>query len=263
MCVIIHKPSGTTITKRILSNCWKINSDGAGFMWAFKGILYIRKGFFGFKEFYKNFRLFEERFSSSDFVIHMRVATSGEKNIENCHPFYIKGKEVAYCHNGIFTNFSYVNNKFSDSYLFGEQILKSIAENNIGLSIFNNPGVQFLLEKYAKDNMSKILIMSQTGEVNLFNKDAGEIENGIWYSNDSYTGVKVMGFTNRYNYMYCWRRNWDSDEDVYDMCQSCKTWKKNLKTYNNRKYCPSCLKSFEKNSRKLLTGSVESGIIKI
>lgn len=51
MCIIAVKPANKPMPDAsIISTMWKRNSDGAGFMYAHKGKVYICKGFMHFEK---------------------------------------------------------------------------------------------------------------------------------------------------------------------------------------------------------------------
>ena len=51
MCIIAAKPAGVNMPDdRILENMWNRNDDGAGFMYAINGKVYIEKGFMRYKD---------------------------------------------------------------------------------------------------------------------------------------------------------------------------------------------------------------------
>jgi len=178
MCLALYKPANRFIPKAHLRIGWQINDDGGGFMWASDGQLYIEKGYFDFNAFYKAFKRAEKAFPKSDFVLHLRLATSGLKNINNCHPIMINNK-VAFVHNGILIGFGCELK--SDSIDFGEQILQKLPEDFI-----ISKGYQFLLDKYCQEHFSKMIFMNNKGKAYIANIDGGDWENGIWYSNTSY-----------------------------------------------------------------------------
>ena len=56
MCIAILKKNGHEISKQTLKNCFDSNPDGAGFMFADNGSLFIHKGFMNFDTFYKSYK---------------------------------------------------------------------------------------------------------------------------------------------------------------------------------------------------------------
>lgn len=248
MCVIIVKPKGTEIYKRTLRSCFMANPDGAGFMLAANKHLITMKGYFTFRSFYKSFRRFERIFPDSDFVLHMRIATSGLADYNNCHPFLVHNN-LAFVHNGIFSGLG--NKLHSDTFQFNEDILKKLPPNFLDIS-----EIKDAITKYIEFGFDKVVFMDNLGKINIINEKAGTWKNGIWFSNLShsynYTGY---GFYNKAKVTNNNRNtvsspangnNSDSDgrnsnsEDYY--CQVCRSWfeAKYLVEDNGYSTCPMC-----------------------
>ena len=187
MCVIIYQPSGKTLTKQAVQNCWNANRDGGGYMFSVGGKVVIRKGFFGFAKFWRSYRSdYLGMGKGQDFVLHMRIATHGKIDAENCHPFRIDAN-TAFCHNGIIRNiFVPANSPLSDTALFGQQILQELPKTWL-----HNDAIVELVEKYLGGN--KIAVLDKKGDVWLFNENLGLWDGGIWYSNNSYKAYKPFG----------------------------------------------------------------------
>lgn len=114
MCVIAFKPKDVEpMSKETLEECFRCNSDGAGYSYWDKEnkIWAINKGFMTFPSFWKAFK--KEKFSKDDtFMAHFRIATSGNKDGGNTHPFPVcdnfntmrkkenTAEDIAY-HNGV------------------------------------------------------------------------------------------------------------------------------------------------------------------
>lgn len=115
MCIIAIKPAGIDMPDdELITNMWINNPDGAGFMYAYKGRVYIEKGFMTKAH-------LDERLSdvgrsvdlkSAPVVLHFRITTHGGTKPENCHPFPITDNmavlskckwvtDVGVAHNGI------------------------------------------------------------------------------------------------------------------------------------------------------------------
>ena len=106
MCVAIAQPTNTeTLTIEELSKGWATNPDGGGYA-------YIDHN----GKIQTVFSMDEDSFilqyieshttygATSPFIVHMRIATHGSVNINNCHPFEIEldgDGEMWFMHNGI------------------------------------------------------------------------------------------------------------------------------------------------------------------
>lgn len=235
MCIIVYKPANKNVIRKFLRNCFINNKEGAGFMWAHKGRLYIEKGFFAFRKFYKRFRQVEKRFKDSDFIIHFRIGTSGATGKINCHPFRVT-QNIGFCHNGILFDFSNHKSNICDSLAFSHKVLAPL-----GNDIFNE-GVIKLLDGYAKANVSKFAFMNNKGEVVLSNKDDWEYEEGIWYSNSGYKWEFEYVVVN-YGKNYYGGHDWERCDECFTYCDS-----DNIFYIGGKNICTDCLKVKHKNS---------------
>lgn len=92
MCIIAAKAKGVAMPDdQTIENMWYGNSDGAGFMYAENGKVYIRKGFMEYSQFRK---ALDELAATHDMtqlplVMHFRITTHGGTKPANCHPFPI------------------------------------------------------------------------------------------------------------------------------------------------------------------------------
>lgn len=176
MCIAIYKPKNKIISKEILQQCFRSNSDGAGFMYASDKNLHIQKGFFTFDEFYEEYQKVEKK----QVVIHFRIKTHGPVLKENCHPFNVN-KSLGFVHNGIISGFGSVD--VSDTREFGKHILEPLVAKWGNLAIFQ-PAIQQLIE--ARIGYSKLIFLDRHGNHEIFNESKGVWDDGIWYSNTSY-----------------------------------------------------------------------------
>lgn len=195
MCIAIFKPAGKTIEKDRLAQCFKANPDGAGFMVAKNKELIILKGFFTFDEFWEAYQPYENEVAA----IHFRIRTHGAIDVENCHPFAIN-KSLGFIHNGIISGFGL--EKTSDTHHFNQMILKPLV-NKYGNNILVNPSVKYLIE--SKIGYSKFVVLDRHGNHSIFNKDKGNWNDEVWYSNYSYkpyvapvSNINYGGYTTGY-----------------------------------------------------------------
>lgn len=191
MCVaLIKKPGVDLPSEQILSICFKNNPDGAGFALFRNQQIYLYKGFFTFKGFWKAIKNINPT-KEEAMLIHFRVATHGKINIENCHPFPIVDKFSSMVkpvniltdtdvlvHNGKL-DITCSNNQYSDSMHFAKEIVgldrkrfSDIIEMAIAPTSTNKRG-------------NRVAILTKDGYIEKYG--VGWIEDGgIWYSNDSY-----------------------------------------------------------------------------
>lgn len=176
MCIIVYKPAGKEADIDILEHCWDENPDGAGYMYAEDGHLVINKGYFEFDKFKEAIEPHIGK--GKNLLMHFRIATSGYVDTINCHPFIIN-ENLAFMHNGHITKSYDAKSDFSDTLLFCKEILRGMSKH-----FYKNPAELYLIEKYI--GTSKLAFMTNRGRVTIVNRDAGESEGGIWYSNEYY-----------------------------------------------------------------------------
>lgn len=199
MCIIIAVPDEKIIPEATLFTCWEANPDGAGYMFADGKNVTIKKGFMDFDSFIADYNTLDKQ----PHILHFRIATHGNTNPENTHPFRVSDK-LAFAHNGIINGVSNAKDDMSDTWHFNEEYLKPIYAFD---SKFYEKKVNVrLLERFIGG--SKLAFLNNRSEVVLFNGQQGVWDKGIWYSNSSYKEKKNFPFT------------WKDDLD----------WKKSSKT---------------------------------
>ncbi len=215
MCLaILKKPEGH-VTKKRLGRAWATNNDGAGFMYASDGELWIQRGFFKFTEFYTALRYAEKMNPDATFVIHLRLATSGHKNTQNCHPFRVN-PYVGFVHNGIFSNYTYTKSKSSDTSWFNDDVLKELPGG-----FLDNSAIVKLLESMCSKGWSKLVFLDNNGKYKIINECAGEWINNVWFStraNYNIYHVPTMGYNTA-----DWHGEYTANE-IYRQCFICKAW---------------------------------------
>lgn len=191
MCIIAYKPKGITIKKDVYAEMYRSNKDGAGFIVREKtGELKMEKGFFSFESFWENFQPHQ----SKQAIVHFRITTHGKTDEENCHPFWVKDQSLAFAHNGVITNVTTTDDwSKSDTWHFNKKILQPLL-NNYGEKFIEDPVMQELISEYI--GYSKLAFLHESGHALIFNKSAGVMDNGVWYSNHSYKKYEWVGQQN-------------------------------------------------------------------
>jgi len=180
MCIIITKPAGAHIPLEHLKNAWERNPDGAGLCFAEGGVVNTVKGFM----FWEEFEEFVGDLDDWDYVpaiFHFRVATHGEVDEDNTHPFEIIPGKLAFAHNGVMRNMTQKNRpELSDTQVFNRYILKQLPHN-----FLRNAGIQRLINETI--GTDKLAFLDGGGNITIYNRSLGvEGENGIWYSNHGF-----------------------------------------------------------------------------
>lgn len=187
MCIIAVKPKNVIITRDTLRRCFDSNSDGAGFVVTKPGGgLTMQKGFFTFDAFWDAY----ERHAKETAVIHFRIKTHGNKDAEMCHPFRITD-DLYVAHNGIINISTEDDPTKSDTWHFTELVLKpELARSQAAL---HRPAFQYLLS--CTIGGSKLAFLNSAGKTVIINKDKGEMDGEVWYSNTSFRATRAASYS--------------------------------------------------------------------
>jgi hypothetical protein len=179
MCIAMYKKEGMVLTEDTLQNCWDNNPHGAGFMFAENGKLYVHKGFMTFDE----FKVAYEPHKHKQCVLHFRIRTHGESNPENTHPFVVD-ENLALVHNGIISNVVCdINKSMSDTWHFTEKYMKALAP------LWRTQAFKNLVEAFI--GHSKLIMLNNLGEFEIYSEELGSWDSECWFSNSSYKAAKV------------------------------------------------------------------------
>lgn len=223
MCIIVYKPKNVKLPDRkILRNCYLNNDDGAGYMFVDNGKVQIRKGFDDFNQFYKSV-INDYKFGNS-MILHFRISTSGGINAGATHPFPLSYSfeemkkttnecNVGIAHNGVIRLTEPTTTESSNGINDTMKFIKTY------MNIFLDSGGKDRLTP--KDinlinNMtnSKLAILYNDDSVQLTNILAWKEQDGVYYSNDSFS-YRIV-----YNYKTVndaiWYSNYDSRYYDYD-----------------------------------------------
>lgn len=187
MCVICVKEKGVKMpSDEIIRKMWNKNPDGAGYMIAKRGYVFIRKGFMKLTDFMSAIK--QENITDDDAVVmHFRIATQGGVNKEMTHPFALSHNladmkilnamaDIGIAHNGIIqitTDFK--NKEYSDTALFITKYLYKLIREP---KDFYDKEIQEMIFYLAK---SKFAIMNGEGDIQMIG-DFSKV-NGLYYSN--------------------------------------------------------------------------------
>lgn len=188
MCIAILN-TAEAIDEQTLINCYESNHDGQGLIYAENGQLKIYKTL-DFKQFLNTYYEVRKQIHTP-IALHFRMATHGNIDLENCHPFTVN-KNLAFVHNGIISH--YGNNNYSDTYCYNEQRLKTL-QNNFLKS-------RFIREFIAKEigSYSKLIFMDNKSNYTIINEEAGIWDNDNWYSNSGYKYSAHYSYDDSFNY---------------------------------------------------------------
>jgi hypothetical protein len=114
-----------------------------------------------------------EQHMDNNIAVHVRNATLGEENKENCHPVTILSKDLGHkidlemMHNGTIKDVQ-VDKKFSDSYNFGTKFLRGYLEEH-GYNVLYSPSFQRFLCALIGPN--KLLFLDSFEHFLVINRD--------------------------------------------------------------------------------------------
>lgn len=175
------KPKGVVLTKSVLKTCFNHNPHGAGFAYPTKKGMVIEKGFFHFRLFWSRFRTVQS--DKLPMLIHFRVATSGEIDKKNCHPWKIDDNH-ALIHNGVVQDkLGFDVKGCSDTGLFVKHILRPTFKR--GNRVWKTPAYKWCVEN-SIGSKNKMVIMDKDGDFTILNEKEGKWENGVWFSNETF-----------------------------------------------------------------------------
>jgi predicted glutamine amidotransferase len=232
MCVIAVKKKGIAMPSNdSIKAMWEANSDGAGFMYALDGQVFIKKGFMKLTDMTKAILSLEKNLmkkgtdlTNVPMVMHFRITTHGGTSAGNTHPFAITKNEkmltetdvvtdLGLAHNGIIHSVDTTNAlTLSDTMVYITDVLAP-------LKMLSN---DFYKTTYGKELMentigySKFAFLDKNGDVEL----VGDFKHGtsagtsqLLFSNLSHEYPSFTSYKGRYNYGYAF-------DDAYDY-----TWK--------------------------------------
>ena len=208
MCIAILKKNGHEISKQTLKNCFDSNPDGAGFMFADNGSLFIHKGFMNFDTFYKSYKKTNTKDKTT--LIHFRIKTHGAISKENCHPFLVSDY-LGFIHNGVID--IKTKGTESDTMSFNRNYLKKIKSLH---KLIKSNGIKKLIADRIEN--SKLVFLDKFGKYTIINEKMGQWDNGSWFSNSSYKTPKFG-----YDYGgYCDNGYYNMYED--SLCVQCDNY---------------------------------------
>lgn len=173
MCLIIHQPRGLTLPRRTLESAAKRNADGFGLMTAADGALRI----FRTLDPEEALALYYAHGAGRECVLHWRLTTHGQTNIDNCHPFE-PAPGIAVAHNGVL-DIGTPHTGMSDTWHFVRYVLSPMLAADP--QALKNPDTVAVLEGLTRG--SRLAAMHADGTVTILHRRSGVEHNGAWYSN--------------------------------------------------------------------------------
>lgn len=174
MCVIIHKPADKEVPIAHLIEAMRCNPQG----W---GLAYIEAGKVKTDHGFAQDRALKavQAVMDKELIFHARVATSGNINMENLHPFEIVRDQLYVAHNGVFRDLSDYHSRHCDSWHFADQ-MKPFFER-YGLRLLDTEIFLGWAQLFCGKS-NRLAFLSPDGAV-IINRELGIELNGLWYSN--------------------------------------------------------------------------------
>lgn len=187
MCVICVKEKGVKMPSvKLINEMFRANPDGAGYMYARNGKVYISKGFMSINELLYSMK-YDKLTDSDSVVFHFRISTQGKITREFTHPYPLT-KNISLCkalevecnvgiaHNGIINLTSDGNDNYNDTMMYITKYLSLLIRNK---GDFYNPFVHKLIE--GSISYSRLALLNQNGDV--IKIGSWHKENGLYFSN--------------------------------------------------------------------------------
>lgn len=232
MCIIVSKKKGVAMpSKETLRICFDNNSDGAGYMFAKDGNVYINKGFMDFDSFYQSIEKLSKIYDLTEhaIVMHFRISTGGNVDAGNCHPYPISNNkddvrktkfvtDLGMAHNGTISDYSSGYSYYS-SYSTYSKTSKEVLNDTQKFVINCVSAIKEMDNDFLKNPRAMQLISDVAGSKLCFLDGEENIhyvgefieDNGVMYSNANYKPRYVYpvkksysnGKTDKWSSVYC------------------------------------------------------------
>jgi hypothetical protein len=183
MCLLVYMSEYTTAPVERLYNASINNPDGFG--WAIVDKHKIVKGHGMDIDAVVDDFLTARAKHPGDALFHLRWATHGVTDVNNCHPFTVGSDNLSVlAHNGVLPVDVPKGEKRSDTRIFAEDWLPEFG----GVPALDDK--QFFNEVSAFTRGSKLVVLTANPDTKywsyIVNEQDGDWEDGVWWSNDSY-----------------------------------------------------------------------------
>ena len=192
MCILIHHPANVAFDDELLNDFYSHNPDGFGAMYVDNnGNIVVTKTLGKPAEINA---LYRDTLKGRECIIHYRMKTHGDIDLDNCHPYKITD-DLWMAHNGILSMGNPIDPAKSDTWHFIEYILKPAVTANPDIIL--NLDYQAYLEKMIGSS-NKFAFLHSSGEIIVLNYDAGVEHQGAWLSNTYAWSAHKHGHGSKY-----------------------------------------------------------------
>ena len=196
MCLLIHHSAKTEFDFADSADFYQKNSDGLGIMYAENQTLHIKKMLP--RSAAEAHEWYEAHAKGRECVIHWRMRTHGNTDLENCHPYQVLGEEDAtplyLAHNGILSTGNKKDVSKSDTWHYINDYLRPLLKKYPDLA-FDPIMLEMIGDHIGQSN--KFIFLNAGGQVSLVNeqvfvdyKDAKLSNTYAWSSHKGGYGVR-------------------------------------------------------------------------
>lgn len=206
MCMLCVIPPNTIPSRNKLENSALNNPHGFGFAIVVpEENRIICERTMDADESINRFLELRQRYMSGYALWHARIATSGNIDVSNCHPFLVPDKEYPettyVAHNGMLDVHEEVGEARSDTRIFAEDLLPAIG----GVTALDNTQVFNLIDEFTHGSKVAVITIHPKAQYQLymFHENAGnwDKETGVWWSNNTCELTSWSGYgRSRYYY---------------------------------------------------------------
>lgn len=193
MCLLIHQPAGVTLPEDALADFYSKNEDGFGAVINDGGKVEVIKMVGSLKQ---TIEMYNTMVAGKESVIHFRMRTHGEIDLDNCHPYTVIDKRLWLAHNGVLACSNPVDSKMSDTWHIIKYMIRPVAQSDFNM-IFD-PGWAKVVGNQIGGN--KFALMDDTGRVVIINKSQGVEHFDCWLSNTYAWSPTKFGYKFPYSY---------------------------------------------------------------
>lgn len=178
MCILIHQPKDYSFTSKHLEDFFQKNPDGFGAIVNHddeRGVMtYKLIGKLADIE-----ELYYDKIACHEAIIHFRMQTHGDIDLENCHPYTVNDG-LSMAHNGILSYGNAADKTKSDTWHYIKDFIRPMLEQTP--DALSNPYIRGYIGQHIGAS-NKFGFMNQHGEVFIVNRTSGVEYEGVWFSN--------------------------------------------------------------------------------
>jgi len=211
MCILIHQPKDYCFTAEHLADFYSKNPDGFGAIVNHndeRGVV-VYKIVGSLKDiedlYFKSVACYES-------VIHFRMKTHGDIDLDNCHP-YIVTDNLWMAHNGILSSGNDKDRSKSDTWHYIKDFIRPMLEQTP--DALDNPYIRGYIGAHIGAS-NKFGFMSNEGKVYIINKHSGVEYDGVWYSNTYAWSPYKHGYEKAPSYNYYSGTNYNKSGSVHN-----------------------------------------------